>query len=126
MPPTTETDLKELRDLMTANHAAVTQQVAALSQQMVALSQRVEVGFAQVDIKFDQVDTKLAQVDTKISDLRGEVNTRLAEMKGDLKIVKQPIKSWDFVKRLVVVGFVVTIAGGLLLAEWKIAIFGTI
>jgi hypothetical protein len=108
MPPTTETDLKELRDLI------------------IGLREEVRVGFAQVDIKFAQVETKLAQVDTKISDLRGEVNTRLAEMKGDLKIVKQPIKFWDFVKRLVVVGFVVTIAGGLLLAEWKIAIFGTI
>jgi hypothetical protein len=56
----------ELRDLIAANHAAVTQQIA--------------VGFAQVD-------TKLAQVDTKISDLRDEMN-RLAEMKCDLKIVK--------------------------------------
>jgi hypothetical protein len=114
---------------MTANHAAVT----ALSQQMVALSQRVEVGFAQVDIKFAQVDTKLTQVDTKISDLRGEVNTRLAEMKGDLKIVKQPIASlapmpiefWDFVKRSVAAGLTVTIVGGLL-AAWKLVIFGTL
>jgi porphobilinogen deaminase len=81
MAMTTDTELRELKDLMAANHAAVTQQIAALR----------EVGFAQVDIKFAQVDTKLAQVDTKISDLRGEVNTRLAEMKGDLKIVKQPI-----------------------------------
>jgi hypothetical protein len=126
MPPTTETDLKELRDLMAANHSAVTQQVVALSQQIAALSQRVEVGFAQVDIKFAQVDTKLAQVDTKISDLRGEVNTRLAEMKGDLKIVKQPIEFWDFVKRSVAAGLTVTVVGGLLLGAWKLAIFGTI
>jgi hypothetical protein len=95
MPSTTETDLKELRDLI------------------IGLRQEVRVGFAQVDIKFAQVETKLAQVDTKISDLRGEMNTRLAEMKGDLKIVKQPIEFWDFVKRLVVVGLVVTIAGSL-------------
>ncbi len=73
MPSTTETDLRELKDLIAANHTGVTQQIAALSQ-------RVEVGFAQVDIKFAQVDTKLAQVDTKISDLRGEMNTRLAEI----------------------------------------------
>jgi hypothetical protein len=73
MPPTTETDLKKLRDLI------------------IGLREEVRVGFAQVDIKFAQVETKLAQVDTKISDLRGEMNTRLAEMKGDLNIVKQPI-----------------------------------
>jgi porphobilinogen deaminase len=112
MPPTTETDLRELKDLMVANHNAVTQQIAALNQ-------RVEVGFAQVD-------TKLAQVDTKIADLRGEVNTRLAEMKGDLKIVKQPIEFWDFVKRSAAAGLIVTVVGGLLLAGWKSAIFGTI
>jgi hypothetical protein len=58
--------LKELRDLI------------------IGLREEVQVGFAQVDIK-------LAQVDTKISELRGEVNTHLAEMKGDLKIVKQLI-----------------------------------
>jgi hypothetical protein len=94
----------ELRDLIAANHAAVTQQIT--------------VGFAQVD-------TKLAQVDTKISDLRGEVNTRLAEMKGDLKIVKQPIKFWDFVKWSVADGLTVTVVGALL-AAWKLGIFGTI
>ncbi len=82
----TETELRELREMITANHAAVTQQIA--------------VGFAQVD-------TKLAQVDTKISDLRGEVNTWLAEMKSDLKIVKQPIEFWDFVKRSVTAGLTV-------------------
>ncbi len=108
MPPTTETDIKELRDLI------------------IGLREEVRVGFAQVDIKFAQVDTKLAQMDTKLSDLKGEVNTRLAEMKGDLKIVKQPIEFWDFVKRSAAAGLIVTVVSGLLLAAWKLAIFGTI
>jgi hypothetical protein len=102
---TTDIELKELKDLISANHNAVTQQIA--------------VGFAQVDTKF-------AQVDTKISDLRGEMNTRLAEMKGDLNIVKQPIEFWDFVKRSVAASLTVTVVGGLLLAAWKLAIFRTI
>jgi chromosome segregation ATPase len=256
MPPTTETDLKELRDLLTANHAVITQQIAvtnqqiaATNQQIAALSQRVEVGFAQVDTKFAQVDTKLAQVDTKLAQvdtklaemngtiqsldqklsseiksldqklsgeiksldqkLSGEINafdqklsgeikaldqklsgeiqtldqklsgeiqtldqklsgeiktldqkatgiddrlksqdTKLIqidanqreltiefiEMKGELKIVRQPIASlapmaiefWEFVKRAVVSGLTVTVVGGLLLAAWKLVIFGTL
>jgi hypothetical protein len=101
MPPTTDTDLKEMRDLI------------------IGLREEVRVGFAQVD-------TKLAQMDTKLSDLKGEVNTRLAERKGDLKIVKQPIEFWDFVKRSAAAGLIVTVVGGLLLAAWKLAIFGTI
>jgi hypothetical protein len=117
---TTDIELRELKNLISANHNAVTQQIA--------------VGLAQVDTKFAQVDTKLAQVDTKISDLRGEMNTRLAEMKGEIKIVKQPIASlalmaiefWDFVKRSVAAGLTVTIIGGLLLAAWKLVIFGTL
>jgi hypothetical protein len=112
MTMTTDIELRELKDLISANHNAVTQQIA--------------VGLAQVDTKFAQVDTKLAQVDTKISDLRGEMNTRLAEMKGEIKIVKQPIEFWDFVKRSVAAGLTVTIVGGLLLAAWKLVIFGTI
>jgi hypothetical protein len=74
MPPTTDTDLKEMRDLI------------------IGLREEVRVGFAQVG-------TKLAQMDTKLFDLKGEVNTRLPEIKGDLKIVKQPIEFWDFVER---------------------------
>jgi hypothetical protein len=108
MPPTTDIDLKEVRDLI------------------IGLREEVRVGFAQVDIKFAQVDTKLAQMDTKLSDFKGEVNTRLAEMKGDLKIVKQPIEFWDFVKRSVAAGLTVTVVGGLLLAAWKLLIFGTL
>jgi hypothetical protein len=58
----------------------------------------------------------------------------MTEMKGDLKIVKQPIASlapmaiefWDFVKRSVAAGLTVTIVGGLLLAAWKLVIFGTL
>jgi chromosome segregation ATPase len=187
MPPTTETDLKELRDLLTANHAVITQQIAvtnqqiaATNQQIAALSQRVEVGFAQVDTKFAQVDTKLAEMngtiqslDQKLSSeiksldqkLSGEIKTldqkvtgiddrlksqdtkliqidanqreltiEFIEMKGELKIVRQPIASlapmaiefWEFVKRAVVSGLTVTVVGGLLLAAWKLVIFGTL
>jgi chromosome segregation ATPase len=194
MPPTTETDLKELRDLLTANHAVITQQIAvtnqqiaATNQQIAALSQRVEVGFAQVDTKFAQVDTKLAQVDTKLAEMNGtiqsldqklsseiksldqklsgeiktldqkvtgiddrlksqdtkliqidanqrELTIEFIEMKGELKIVRQPIASlapmaiefWEFVKRAVVSGLTVTVVGGLLLAAWKLVIFGTL
>jgi hypothetical protein len=50
---TTDTDLKELRDLI------------------IGLREEVRVSFAQVDIKLAQVETKLAQLDTKIFDLRG-------------------------------------------------------
>jgi hypothetical protein len=50
-------------------------------------------------VGFAQVGTKLAQMDAKLFDLKGEVNTRLPEIKGDLKIVKQPIEFWDFVER---------------------------
>jgi archaellum component FlaC len=213
MPPTTETDLKELRDLLTANHAVITQQITATNQQIAALSQRIEVGFAQVDTKLAGVDTKLAEMngtiqslDQKLSGeiksldqkLSGEINafdqklsgeikaldqklsgeiqtldqklsgeiktldqkatgiddrlksqdTKLIqidanqreltiefiEMKGELKIVRQPIASlapmaiefWEFVKRAVVSGLTVTVVGGLLLAAWKLVIFGTL
>jgi chromosome segregation ATPase len=183
MPPTTETDLKELRDLLTANHAAVTQQIAATNQQIATLSQRVEIGFAQVDTKFAGVDTKLAEmngtiqaldqkvsgdikaIDQKVSsdikaldqkvsgDIKAldqkvtgiddrlksqdnkltqidanqrELTIQFTEMKGELKIVRQPIEFWEFVKRAVVSGLTVTVVGGLLLAGWKLVIFGTI
>jgi hypothetical protein len=36
------------------------------------------------------------------------------------------IEFWEFVKRAVVSGLTVTVAGGLLLAAWKLVIFGTL
>jgi predicted nucleic acid-binding Zn-ribbon protein len=153
MPPITESETKELRDLV------------------IGLREEIRVGFAQVDIKFAQVDTKLAEIngniqalDQKLSGsiqsldqkISGEIKTldqkvtgiddrlksqenkltqidtnqreltiQFTEMKGELKIVRQPIEFWEFVKRAVVSGLTVTVAGGLLLAAWKLVIFGT-
>jgi hypothetical protein len=45
MAMTTDTELRELKELIAANHNSVTQQIA--------------VGFAQVDTKLAQVDTKI-------------------------------------------------------------------
>jgi chromosome segregation ATPase len=165
MPPITESETRELRDLV------------------IGLREEIRVGFAQVDIKFAQVDTKLAEIngniqaldqklsgeikalDQKLSGsiqsldqkISGEIKTldqkvtgmddrlksqenkltqidtnqreltiQFTEMKGDLRIVKQPIDFWDFVKKSVAAGLTVTVVGGLLLAAWKLVIFGTI
>jgi hypothetical protein len=125
MLPTAETEIKEIRDLV------------------IGLREEIRVGFAQVNTKFAEMngsiqtldqkvagiddrlksqDIKLAQIDIKQRDM----NILFTEMKGELKIVRQPIEFWEFVKRAVVSGLTVTVVGGLLLAAWKLVIFGTI
>jgi hypothetical protein len=125
MLPTAETEIKEIRDLV------------------IGLREEIRVGFAQVNTKFAEMngsiqtldqkvggiddrlksqDIKLTQIDTKQRDM----NILFTEMKGELKIVRQPIEFWEFVKRAVVSGLTVTVVGGLLLAAWKLVIFGTI
>jgi hypothetical protein len=125
MLPTAETEIKEIRDLV------------------IGLREEIRVGFAQVNTKFAEMngsiqtldqkvggiddrlksqDIKLTQIDTKQRDM----NILFTEMKGELKIVRQPIEFWEFVKRAVVSGLTVTVVGGLLLAAWKLVIFGAI
>ncbi len=91
MTMTTDTDLRELKDLIAANHAAATQQTAVLSQQIAAtaaLSQRVEIGFAQVDTKFAGVDTKLAE-------MNGNSQALDQKLSGDIKALDQKVTGID-------------------------------
>jgi hypothetical protein len=155
MPPSTDIDLKELRDLMiglreemrlgftdTRNEiqrvevkadnkfAELSSDIKTLDQKLSsdikALDQKLSSDIKALDQKLsgdikvleqtlsgdikvlDQKvsgqddrlrnqETRLAQIDTK----QGEINIQLAEMKGDLKIVKQPIEFWEFVKSIV-------------------------
>jgi chromosome segregation ATPase len=136
MPPTTESEIKELRDLVMSQREEMRLGFAGVKNDIQRVEAKADTKFAELhgDIKaLDQkvtgMDDRLRSQDEKLNQIGsklGEVNLLLAEMKGDLKIVKQPIEFWEFVKRAVVSGLTVTVAGGLLLAAWKLVIFGTI
>jgi hypothetical protein len=116
MTTATDTDLQQVKDLITTLHAATQKQIADgnaaiqkqitdLAIQMVKLEQRVEVGFAKLEGDIKNLDTKF---DEKTKNL-------------DLRITNK-----EFANRGVTVGLTVAVVGGLLLAFGKLLFFGKI
>jgi uncharacterized phage infection (PIP) family protein YhgE len=117
MPPTTDTDLKELKDLV------------------ISLREEMRVGFAQMDTKlsdlrgemnqrFAQVDTKFAQMDTKLSETKAELKGEIQKVEAKVDVIDELTKIgfWGFVGRAVIV----SLLGFLLLMTVKYALTGTI
>jgi hypothetical protein len=88
MPPTTETEIKELRDLV------------------IGLREEIRVGFAKTD-------TKLAEIQGQISILEAKTDVKLAEIQGQINVIDERTKLgfWGFIGRAVIVGIFVLAAG---------------
>jgi chromosome segregation ATPase len=121
MPPTTETDLKELKDLV------------------VGLREEIRVGFAQMDTKLAEtkaelkgeiqrveakMDTKFAQIDTKFSETKAELKGEIQRVEGKVDVIDERAKIgfWGFVGRAIIV----SLLGFLILMAVKYALTGTI
>jgi Skp family chaperone for outer membrane proteins len=103
MSTITDTDLQQLKDLITAGQLATQKQIAELDKKM-------EVGFAKLEGKIDNVEAKLegkidgveAKLEGKIdgveANLEGKINTVNAEIKGiqtELTDIKSNQKAQD-------------------------------
>jgi hypothetical protein len=101
MTTATDSDLQQVKDLITAGNAATQKQISDLAIQMLKLEQRVEVGFTKLEGDIKNLDTKFDE---------------------KTKSLDQRITSKEFTIR----GITVTILGGLLLAFGKLLFFGKI
>ncbi len=101
MTQTTETEIRELRDLI------------------IGLREETRVGFtelrgeiqkseARTDIKFAEIRGDL---DTKIAEIRGDIDTKFAEVRGDIKVIEERTKLgfWGFVWRAIVIAVLVSL-----------------
>ena len=116
MTTATDTDLQQVKDLITTGNAATQKQIADLAattqkqiadlaiatqQQIAKLEQRVEVGFSEVKGDIKNLDTKFEE---------------------KTKSLDQRITGKEFTTR----GITVTILGGVLLAFGKFLFFGRV
>jgi hypothetical protein len=139
MPPTTETEIKELRDLF------------------IGFREEIRVGFANIDTRFAEIkgeiqrveantDTKLvelkaelkgeiqrveAKTDTKLAEIKGELqrveaktDTKLAEIKGQVDVLEERTKIgfWGFIWRSVIIGILILVSGFAV----RYVLFGTV
>jgi hypothetical protein len=99
MPPTTETEVKELRDLV------------------IGLWEEIRVGFAKTD-------TKLVEIQGQINVIEAKTDAKLAEIQGQINVIDERTKLgfWGFIGRAVIVGIFVLAAG----LAVKYFLFGTV
>jgi hypothetical protein len=123
MTTATDTDLQQVKDLITTLHAATQKQIsegnAASQKQIADLTLEMKVGFANVDVKF-------AELKGDIRELRSELKALDTKFDEKTKNLDLRITSKEFINRGVAVGMTVTVVGGLLLAFGKIIFFGKI
>ena len=130
MTTATDTDIQQIKDLITAGNAATQKQIADFMLEM-------RLGFANVDTKFTavreeirvgfaNVDTKFAEVKGDIKELRSEVKALDGKLEEKTKNLDQRLGSGEFTARGITIGLTVTVVGGLLLTFGKILFFGKI
>ena len=102
MTAATDTDIQQLKDLITVGSAATQKQIADLAistqKQIADLDKKIEVGFAEMKGELKTIDTRLKNVESnsqKIPDL--------AEKVGELK-------NW---KQIAIVIFTATVGGAI-------------
>jgi predicted nucleic acid-binding Zn-ribbon protein len=108
MTAATDTDLQQVKDLITAGNAAIQKQIAELAVQIAEL--RGEARETKAELKGD------------IRELRSELKALDTKFDEKTKNLDQRITSKEFTIR----GITVTILGGLLLAFGKLLFFGKI
>jgi uncharacterized protein Yka (UPF0111/DUF47 family) len=121
MPQVTETEIRELRELV------------------LSLREEMRVGFAQVDTKFSEIKSEIqrveAKTDTKFAELKSEIKSeiqrvetktdlQLSEIKGQINVIEERTKLgfWGFVGRSIIV----TLLGLLSGFTVKYFFFGTV
>ena len=123
MTTATDTDIQQIKDLITAGNVATQKQIADLAittqKQIADLTLEMRVGFANVDTKF-------AEVKGDIKELRSEVKALDGKLEEKTKNLDQRLGSGEFTTRGITIGLTVTVVGGLLLTFGKILFFGTI
>ncbi len=99
MSPTTETEIKEIRDLV------------------IGLREEIRVGFANNNTKFAEIKGELQRVEAKN-------DTKLAEMKGQLDVLEERtnIGFWGFIWRSVIIGILILLSGFAV----RYVLFGTV
>lgn len=110
MPPTTETEIKELRDLV------------------IGLRKEIRVGFAQNDTKLSEfkaeIKSEIQRVEAKTDAKFAEVNVALANLSGSIKVLDERtgLGFWGFIGRAAIIGVFVLAIGFAI----KYFLFGTV
>lgn len=88
MSTITDSDLQQLKDLITAGQLSTQQQIADLDKKM-------EVGFANVNTRFAHLEGKIEGVEAKLEGKIDTINAELTNIKNNQKA--QDTRFWSLI-----------------------------
>ena len=105
MPPTTETEIKELRDLVIGLREEIRVGFANVDTKLVSLKSEITVEIQRVESK---ADTKFAELAGKIQSVDTKIDIKFAELAGKIDVIDERTKLgfWGFVARAVIISTV--------------------
>ena len=127
MTSATDTDIREIKDLIAAGNATTQKQIDRLFATTEANTKAIETV-----TKATEANTKaIADLTASFTGLREEVRVGFTKVEGEFKAFDEKMKGFDqristgeFAKRGITIGVTVTVVGGVLLAFGKILFFG--
>jgi chromosome segregation ATPase len=107
MTQATDTDIREIKDLIAAGNSATQKHIADLREEMRA-------GFASVDVRLTKLDGRIDTLETRVLGKFETVNAKITNLEtntkavGDLAEKVGELKNW---KQIAIVIFTATVGG---------------
>jgi hypothetical protein len=121
MSPTTETEIKEIRDLVIGLREEMRLGFANNNTKLVELKAELKGEIQRVEAK---TDTKFAEIKGELQRVEAKTDTKLAEIKGQVDVLEERTKIgfWGFVWRSVIIGILILLSGFAV----RYVLFGTV
>jgi uncharacterized protein YdcH (DUF465 family) len=109
MTQATDTDIQQIKDLITAGNAATQKQIAEFREEMRA-------GFASADVRFTRLDGRTDTLETRVLGKFETVNAKITNLESNTKAVGDlaekvgELKNW---KQIAIVIFTAAIGGAI-------------
>ncbi len=120
MTQATDTDIQQIKDLITAGNTATQKQIADLAivtqKQIADLREEVRAGFAGVDNRFTRLDGRIDTLETRVLGKFDTVNAKITNLEANTKAVGDlaekvgELKNW---KQIAIVIFTAIVGGGI-------------
>jgi hypothetical protein len=108
MTQTTETEIRELRDLIISSREEMRVGFAQIRGEIQTVAANTDTKISELK---GEIQAVAANTDIKISELKGDIDTKFAEVRGDIKVIEERTKLgfWGFVWRAVVIAVLVSV-----------------
>jgi hypothetical protein len=92
MTQATDTDIREIRDLL-----------VGLDKKIDGVDKKLDIHIARTEEQFKSIDVRFSSIDVQLADIKKSTDTQLADMR--LQMRSQDNRLWTFVAAIFLAGF---------------------